>query len=257
MDRIASIFRFVILWIATGTPLMLIGLFFLGLRGFVAALVLVLLFLLGVSAYSEKIIVRLHRAVPALKGLQSSRRWASILSGVVVNEQLSVYTFADPAPNALVLGSLFRPAILISKGSIDVLSEEELRALLLLCQSRAAKPGLMVQTLCGVIAVFLLKAAPSAWTAMLFSGRSQVTKQKMNPLSFMAFLSVFPLVRLLALTGGVFRGQHAPEQVPALSVALRKAELFSGTWPLPASPGLDPLYLLTPWQRQSLLSLKI
>ena len=142
----------------------------------------------------------------------------------------------DPLPNGFwirVSGSA--PCIGVTRGLIDALDEEELRAVLLALWQSVLSSTASSETFCASLSVLLMRFAPRGWTSLTFS-----------PLGFVGWMVLVPWLRFLIWASGRTsrRKQIAPSQ--ALDGAMRKLWGLRAGTSYSGHPGLMLISLLPP-----------
>ncbi len=236
-----------------------------GISGAILAGMIMTAFLAGVAFFSEWLIKRLLWVRPPradlLDGLHRSMERAIEERGSGRVPRMQV--IAEPSANLIVARSWFgKGSVFISQGMLVLLTEEELRAILRLCLKRLEQPDLPLQSLCAVLASWMLWFAPRGWVNSLLAGRPVLPEERrfFNPLSLLRFLMFFPLAQALIRLGGRgavlgFVPKGSVSRSNELIDALRKIEKSAHLWGASGNPGVVSLYLSPPWPRGNVLSL--
>lgn len=97
-----------------------------------------------------------------------------------------VLIYADPFPNVLVVKSMgCRGTVLLSQGLMTLMNEEELRAILEMCIERIQGPGIVFQSFCSTLALWVFSFVPQSLRA----------QRALTPFRAIPLLLIFPLIR--------------------------------------------------------------
>jgi hypothetical protein len=133
-----------------------------------------------------------------------------------------LYVFPDLAPQALVVKSLHgRGAILLSEGLLGLLTESELRELLINNVMRIRSPGMVFQSVCACIAHGVLALAPLKWQRILIEAPpAGGTLTAVSGLWFLALISVARA--LIQLSHAASMNLNAPHSFIRSSALVRR-----------------------------------
>ena len=202
----------------------LVGFILFGITGAALGISFSSLGLVAFAFYSEKGMPKAYHAhLETSKGLSRSLA----LVGVEKQEKPpQVFIFPDPLPQLLVVRSLGGSGtLLMSQGLMVLLNEEELRAVLGRSLFHLQERGLVFQSFCSILAIWILGFAPRSWRGLIFGGRTLEGSEERNlgSISALGFLILFPVVRLLLKLSKPAKAQKkAAEWGSAYSKALKK-----------------------------------
>ena len=250
-----------------------LGWLFFGYHGAIISAVGVILGLLVTSTFAETILGKLHRT--------SDQRSTSNLLEQTLTTDLSllilqsaegkkegstpkIVLLLNPSVTVFLAKSLFSHSgtLFLSQGVLNLLSQEELRAVLMTCYHRTHDPVLKLQSLSAVLAATAIhgQLLPKSWVRTMLFETPVGLGQKTNPFSFLLFFVFFPLFKAVLYFSGAPSKQRRPQTGkaanPAFDRAMQKLVLESQRSACENNPGAVRLYLLNPWPN-SLLNLEL
>jgi heat shock protein HtpX len=179
-----------------------LGLILFGPKGVLISFVLVAVSLMIFSCFAEVGILKAYQAhLSPPKGLARS---LDLVAFGKEKRMPKFSVFSDPSPHIWVVRSLGGSGrVILSQGLVSLLNEEELRAMIAWSMFRLNERGIVFQSFCSVMAVWLLNLAPRPWVNLVFAGRvlSKSDEKSLHPNTFIGFLILFPLARFLLLLG--------------------------------------------------------
>jgi hypothetical protein len=256
MSLFIILFRAVLISLIFSFLPVLLGTALFGIVGALVGLLVAGFTMLVCAFYAERSILHAYRAKEeSPKGLVRSIQLA-MKDENLPTPRLSV--FADPSPNILVVRSLGgKGSILMSQGLIALLNEEELRAVLSWCSFRLKQRGIVFQSFCSVLAIWILSLAPTSWVSLVFSGRtlSRDEERTLSPISAVGFLILFPIARFFFRLGRPIQTSLRPADFGVgYSTAMQKIAQSISIWGPSRSQVGFPLDWIYPGSEKMLLS---
>lgn len=243
MSLASLIRRCLVLLLAISIPFALTGLALGWVRGLVMGVVLGLLLILVAALRAESGLLKAYR-VRTEAPAGASRSLERVMEcAELTGKQPKIFSFSDPAPQALVVrspGSV--GSILVSEGLLGVLTEDELRHLLLSCVTRLRARGIRFQSLCAWMAHIALEFAPRPWIELLFGELRW--HEELGALGALRFVLAYSVARFFVRLGRVFENDAAQGFAHILPVS---GEVFN--------PGSCILHFNDPWATRSLFPL--
>jgi hypothetical protein len=188
--------------------------------------------------------------VPASSGLTASVHRVAVeeLGQDVAPKMLESLS---PQPNAWTLcGRGGARTLVLSRGLLALLSEEELRAVLGKLVAEPAFGRIRLRMICASIAVRLLKLAPREWVSLTLAGSRPDPgsfRFAASPLRFARFLMIYPWARLVMSIGGRGPDHALSDSDPmAWNIAMRKIRSHVYSSDFVGHPALSSLYLCPP-----------
>ena len=243
--------RALLLFLAFGAPVGVLGLALGGATGFLIAEALSLLSLLGFALRAESGVLRAYQVRETTpEGVrQSLARALATMGGAQKGKghPPQIRIFDHPSALALVVRSPGSPGtIILSAGLLGLLNESELRDLMGACVKRLRSRGVVFQSLCAWLAHGVLRLAPHAWREMWFGELRR--SETLSPLGALRFVSIYSVARFFSRLG---QQPQASQSVDALRVYVAHSRWASDL----SNPGTGILHLVDPWARRSLLPL--
>jgi heat shock protein HtpX len=231
-------------------PALVLGTALGGCSGAFIGVVLSLGSVLLVALTSEYLIAKVYQARAEIpRGL--SRSLELTLSNIPGKRKLpKLLIYSDPAPNILVIRSLGGSgSVLVSQGLIALLNEEELRAVFQFCLGRISTLGIVFQSVCSLLALWILTVSPHTWVNLVFVGRTLPSREEalLSPFSALSFFVLFPLAQFF-LNLGRFpkRRKEISQPESTFSRAMQKISLSIHIWGAGKRYGTSSLHLLHP-----------
>lgn len=241
MSWFSLMMRLGVFVIAMELPAGALGFGFAGVRGAIGAAATAALVLLLAAWRAEKGILAIYRVRSEVP--EGARRSLERVMTRHGGGTPRVFSFSDPAPQALVARGLASPgAILLSEGLLGALSEEELRELLDTSVRRLRSPGIRFQTLCARLAHLILEVAPRSWLEFVFGELRW--HEALGAWGALRFMTVYSAAKFFARLG---RGALVDAPRSLLRLPPVTGEI--------ANPGTSILHFTQPWSSRSLLSL--
>lgn len=258
LHRLHVSIRFLILLILVAAPCGALGALLGGLQGSIVGFILGDLLLLMVAFRAEAILLRAFKAKPLLDpGPVTSLRAAlrdleRENGGFETWETPGFYIYPDPAPNAATLRELGSPgSILVSRGLMSQLNEEELRLSLRSSILRLDDREWSFSTLCAALGVLLSYVTPSEWSTLFFSAETVARPKKHSNIRLVRFLCLYPWIRLLqALSCKVPASRTLQETWLSAMRKIQAGTPASGRIQVPAAM---KLYLVDPTPSEQLI----
>lgn len=241
MSLLLLVRRLAVFVLAGALPCAAVGYSLGHVRGLLIAEAAFVLFVFLAAFRAEKAILKTYRVrseTPEGVG-RSLDRVLSLLGG----PEPRVFSFSDPAPQALVVRSPGGPgSILLSEGLLGALTEEELRSLLRAGVLRLRARGACFQSLCAWLAQLSLELAPKAWVELLFGELRW--HEDLGAVGAVRFLMVYSLSKFFVGLGRAasIDAPHALVRLPSVAGEV-------------SNPGSCILHFSDPWADRSLLRL--
>ena len=237
-----------------------------GNQGMIIALIFAAIMNLGTYWFSDKIVLSMYRAKPALEG--DNPRLYGIVRRASTNAHLpmpKVYVIPTDTPNAFATGrNPQHSAVAVTQGIMRILDEDELEGVLshemAHIKNRDILTGSIVATLAGAISMIAMMAR---WGAIFggFGGRD--SENRGGGLGLLIMAIVAPLVALL-IQMAISRsreysadatGAENSHKPLALANALRKLEYASKKIPMDAKPSTAHLFIVNPLTGKGMVNL--
>ena len=220
--------------------------------------------LLTTSAFAEVLLRKFHSNPRSRTGAGSQVLQETLMKDLhrlIPNSPPRITLLENPSVTVFQAKSLFSKSgtIYLSQGVLNLLSREELEAVLMSCFHRSHDPILKLQSLGAVLASAAVHAQllPRQWVRILLFETPAETVSKRNPFSFILFFVFFPLFQaILYLSGAPSKqGKFSSKNIglPTLDHAMQKLFFESQRCASENNPGAVRLCLLNPWPN-SLLS---
>lgn len=244
-----------------------------GRAGILFALVVSVGFNLGMYWFSDKIVLRMHRAQPIGPGdpygVFQMVQELSVRAGLPMP---AVYMIPQALPNAFATGrDPAHAAVAVTEGICRLLSPRELRGVLSHELSHIRNRDTLISTIVAGIASAIMHLAYMARWAMIFAGgRSSDDRNGSNPLAMLLVIIVAPiaamLIQLYISRTREFQADASGAEVSgdpeALASALEKISnpgllqsiARGGAMPR-TSPALTHMYIVNNLSGQSFLSI--
>lgn len=231
-----------------------------GMKGFVVGVAFYFLILLAVALFQKSILLSLlgsYEKAPV--GLLRTLSRA-IFSTPHQKAECHIYVYSDPSPNAFVIrGWADHGVILVSRGLIDLLNENELRGILAYCHLKLTQSGCTLETWGAALSAILFKLAPQSWVVLATraKGAHSGGPMRLSLLSFLQFLFVFPSAQAVLSVSRDSKMDKTKEEFkkshPEFDRALHKLNLNLQNWSLVKNPAIDALVLSIPSQQARIL----
>lgn len=233
-----------------------------GQQGMVMGLAMAGLMNIGMWWFSDKIVLRMHRAKPvtaesspALHGMVRE------LAGVYGLPMPALYIIEDPTPNAFATGrSPSHSAVAVTTGILELLDRRELRGVLAHELGHIKNRDTLVSTLAATMAGALSMLAEMAMWRSVFGG-SRDDDHAPHPAVALLGLVLAPIAALV-IQGAISRsrefladetGALSSGDALALASALEKIEAYVRQVPVETGvPAAAHLYIVNPFRAQAL-----
>lgn len=265
MGYLKFLFSFFLLFFFFLIAPSVLGFTFGGVWGLAGAALLVAFLFLFYAMGSESILLRLHQARRIEKEPGLHQTLVRVFEEIQKEKGLSLvrhhfskeknqlplfYVYTYPVPQVLVGKSLGgRGSVLLSTAVLALLREDELRRLFRIAIERAESRGMVLGSLCAILASSLLRLCPQRWVQAVYSPMIAIKERRkrkragghyLNPVSGLIFLFVFPFVHFLLKLGEKKRWSISDLLEPEV---LNKIEGSQQVWNFSFDPGLNHLYL--------------
>lgn len=258
--------------VKTAALLALLSVFFIyigqalgGQQGMIMAFFFALLFNVGSYWFSDKIVLRLYRAIP----LEENHPVYTMVRELAQRARMPmprVYRFPSPSPNAFATGRNPQHGIVaVSEGLLRILDEEELKGVLAHEMSHISNRDTLISTLAATMASAIVMLANMAkWAAIFGGSRRDDHHRGGGAIEMLAMAIVAPLAAtLIQLAISRSREYEADKSGASLVKspyglisALRKISDASHSIPLEgATPATSHLFIINPFSASSFMKL--
>ena len=259
-------FKTMLLFVALGAVLMLVGGVVLGRRGLIIGLAVSLAINFFSYWFSDKIVLKSYRAQPLSEA--EAPRVHAVLAQLCQAAGIPtppLYRIPDSSPNAFATGrSPDHAAVCVTDGILELLDEEELKGVLGHELAHVKHRDILIGTMAASIAAVIMFVSSMARWGLLFGGYGgDRDRGGGNPLALLVAAIVAPIAALLiqmaisrsreydADAGGArFAGNPY-----GLASALKKLQTVSARIPLKASPSTAHLFIVKPFTGGGIFSL--
>lgn len=240
MSLLSLIRRLFVFALLAAAPVGVFGFSMGGKRGLAVALALLALIVAFVMARAERGILSIYRV--RREAPEGARRSLARVVERLGGTAPRIFSFSDPAPQALVARGLGSPgAIVLSEGLLGALNEDELRELLEACIRRIHGRGISLQTVCAWLAHGSLELAPRPWIELLFGELRW--HESLGVFGALRFIVIFTVARFFTDLGRAPM-VDAPRSLVRLPVVSGEV----------SNPGSRLLHFRDPWASRGLLA---
>jgi heat shock protein HtpX len=236
-----------------------------GANGLMLAFVFAALMNLGSYWFSDKIVLRMYRAVEVGPDHQLYR----IVQRLTVRAGLpmpKVYIIPDPSPNAFATGrNPSHAAVAATEGILRVLSEPELEGVIAHELAHVRNRDILISSIAATIAAAIMMVARMAQFGAMFGGYGGRDDRGggHNPIALIATIIFAPLAAMLIQMAISRSREFAADAAGAaiagnpygLAEALRKIDAISKRVPLDANPATAHMFIVKPFSGGGLMSL--
>jgi heat shock protein HtpX len=235
-----------------------------GANGLMVAFVFAALMNLGSYWFSDKIVLRMYRAVEVGPDHQLYR----IVQRLTARASLpmpKVYIIPDPSPNAFATGrNPSHAAVAATEGILRVLSEPELEGVIAHELTHVKNRDILISSIAATIAAAIMMVARMAQFGAMFGGYGgRDDRGGHNPIALIATIIFAPLAAMLIQMAISRSREFAADAGGAaiagnpygLAEALRKIDAISKRVPLDANPATAHMFIVKPFSGGGLMSL--
>jgi len=237
-----------------------------GRAGMMFAFVFAFIMNFGAYWFSDKIILRLHHAIPVQEG--EAHELYDIVRELAIQAQMplpKIYIIPDEAPNAFATGrNPEHAAVAVHQGLLRLLTREELKAVLGHELSHVKNRDTLVSTIAATLAGALSHLANMAMWRMMWGRHSDRDGGGGHPLIGLIALLIAPLaatlIQLAISRSREFLADESGAKLTgnplALASALKKIEDWAKKIPPQVgSPSTAHLYIINPFSGGGLVKL--
>lgn len=252
----------VLLGLLTGL-LMLIGGAMGGRAGLFLAFGLAMLMNLGSYWYSDKIVLRMYKAVELSPGdAPHIHRVVADMAAAASIPKPRIFLIPQDAPNAFATGRNPENAVIaVTRGIVNILNPDELRGVLGHELGHIVNRDILIQTVAAVLAGAIVFLANMLQFTAIFGGMSS-DEDRGNPLAALAMAFLAPVAATLIQMAISRSREYLADATGArlsdplaLAGALGKLDAASRQIPLAGSPATENLFIVNPFSGRRAASL--
>jgi len=260
-----NIFKTTVLLVALTLLFVWIGGMVGGRSGMMTAFVFAIIMNFVSYWFSDKIVLFMYRAKPAIESEVPALYKIVRELAVVTNMPMpKIYIVPNPAPNAFATGRGPNHAVVaVTDGILRILNEDELKGVLAHEMAHVKHRDILISTIVATLAGAIYMVANMARWSMMFGGRDR-ERNSANVIALLVVAIIAPIAAML-IQLAISRsreydadagGAHFTHNPMGLANALKKLQLGVQQIPMQdASPTTAHMFIVNPFKGKDLMSL--